>query len=334
MKLLLLGISVFLPLTVYSLSIDVKNATPINIYGVNYYYLPDQKTAEIHVSGGCELEIEFMKLIKETDLMMRGMYFITITIDNRAKKSYQLPFESSEKELKTKTTTYILSEPKSISFVLEEGEHRILIQTEKGTEWGVLFLLRARERKTRFETPKKEGEKIYDVRERLFLAGGFGGYMFGIGGSYISNPSGGIEIGVCPLKGIFCTNLMFDYVTKNKNEERNSYTAKHQIDLYRILFEFSYREFLGDHFVFEVFACGGFYPVSFRYSYEPPLAEGDSKILTAWGAGVGTGVGFVLGPGELNFRFLSLTSRILKDEKIEGDFIGSISLGMGYRFRW
>jgi len=334
MKSYLLAVNILiLPLTVYSLSVDVKNATPINIYGLNYYYLQNGKTAEIYVTGGCELEIEFIKLIKETDLMMRGIYFITVTIDSKAKKTYQFPFESSERELKTKTTTYILSEPKSISFTLEEGEHRILIEAQKGTEWGIIFSLRARERKIKLE-PVKEEEKVYDLREKLFLTGGFGGYMFGIGGSYISNPSGGIEVGVCPFKGIFCTNLMFDFVTKNKDDERNSYIAKQRIDLYRILFGLSYREFLGDYFVFEVFACGGFYPVTFKYSYEPPLAEGESKVLTAWGTGGGVLFGFVLGPGELNLRFLSLTSKIFKDEKIEGDFIGSVSLGMGYRFRW
>lgn len=327
-------IAFLIPSIAYSLNLDVKNATPINIYGLNYYYLPNEKIAEVLITGGCELEIEFIKLIMETDLMMRGIYFVTIIIDNRAKKTYQLPFERSERELKTKTAKYILSEPKSISLLLEEGEHRILIQPQKGTEWGIIFSLKTRERKIKFEPLKKEDKEIYDVRERLFLGGGFGGYVFGMGESYVSNPSGGVEIGVCPLKGKLCTILRFDYITKRKNEERNSYIAKQKIDLYRTIFEFSYREFLGDYFVFEVVACTGFYPVAFKYSYEPPLAPGESKTLTAWAVGGGGGLGFVLGPGELNLRFLSIPSKILRDEKIEGDFIGTFSIGMGYNFRW
>lgn len=325
----------------YSFTVEVKNVSTFKMLKEgreeDYYLLTPLKKAEILVTGSCELEFTFIKLISESDLRMRGIYFISMIVDNRAKKTYQIPFERSAREIKGKENIY-LSEPRAVSITLEEGEHRIVL--ELGTPFegmGVIFSVKGRKIELKLPPPSKtEGEKTYDVRRRLFLAGIYGNYTKGIGDSYISAPSGGVEFGACPVQadGRFCVTGRFELLTEREREERGAYTARHRLDIYRMVFLLYYRELLGDLFIFEIFGGGGFYPAVFRYSYEPPLNEGGGGTFSAWAAGGGAGIGIALGPGEGSIQFSAFSSRMIKNKTVEGDFLGTLTIGGGYRFRW
>ncbi len=328
---------VFLILPFSGLTFEVKNLSKIKLptKAEEFYFIPSGGRGEIIVSGPCELQFTFIKLIKEDDLMTRGIYFITMIIDEASKKTYQIPFDRSDEVIKGKEVFY-LSTPKTITLNIFEGEHRIAIETGKRFEGrGVLFSLRRFEKKVMLPEKMEEPEKIYDVRKRLFLIGGYGSYAFGLGDSYISTPSGGIELGACPtkLEGRFCLGMRFDYAGGSEKEERNGYIAKGKLNLYRFLIMFSYRELIGDAFIFELFLGGGFYPAHFSYSYEPPIVKGKGTIYPAWAFAGGGGIGFSAGPGEIKASLLLIHSTMLKDEKVEGDFLGTLNLSIGYNFR-
>lgn len=314
-------------------SIRVDNAKMLK---ENLFFLPAGSQGIIHIYGAGTLTISITKLISEDDLMMRGIYSVEITVDKKEMETVHIRFEKTEEKFGKK---FFLSEPYHYSIPLSEGEHTLTIKTgERFIGTGILlsFSFIPEEKKER--TLKiKAVEPPEDVRKKFILIGFGAGYSFGISDSYIRDPIFSLEVGLCPsgAEGRLCISLRGDYSSSAESEDRTDYSVNYAIDIYRLNILIYYREFISKKMLVEITAGGGFFPVKFRYHYsDPSLMPPLNSTYTGWSITSGGGLGFAIGPGEFILRSLVFLSRIFEDERISGNFIGSVSVNGEYRLRF